>query len=455
MLESFQLPVRHSATSRHRARRSACIAALVLTLCVLLGTPAPALAEVRTSDVVCGQTAEDRGLEAADLPDLAATQAIVVGSNGTVYFERDADTQTKIASITKVMTAIVALENADLSSTITVDHAAATVGESTAHLQEGDTMDLETALRALLIPSGNDAAMAIATSVGALIDPASTDPYGTFVQAMNDKAAELGMGAVFTNPHGLDFGDWAGDMHASARDVATMFSYAMQNETFREIDGSGSNTITVTGADGTKRQVTFKMRNDILGQDGNIGGKTGSTYDAGTCFVGAFQRDDVEVFVVVLGCEGNEARFDNTLILANWYYDHLKTVQAVSTPKLTPEGEPLVARATDSDWTDKTVDVTAADPTATATYFDLEGDLSLKVDTPDLSGDVQRGDSAGTLTLYQGDDELASIDLVAAEDVAAPNPLEWLLVQFDRVTRFFTGEPGTAEPEVFATVPAV
>lgn len=424
-------------------------------LCALLGMPSPALADVRTSDVVCGQTAEKRGLDTADLPDLAANQAIVVGADGTVYFERDADEQTKIASITKVMTAIVALENADLTDTVTVDQAAATVGESTSHLLEGDTMDLETALRALLIPSGNDAAMAIASSVGALIDPSSDDPYATFIKAMNDKAKELGMGAVFTNPHGLDFGNWTADMHASARDVATMFSYAMRNDTFREIDGSGDNAITVTGADGAERQVTFKVRNEILGKDGNIGGKTGSTYDAGTCFVGAFQRDDTELFIVVLGCADNQARFDNTILLANWCYDHMKTVPVVSTPRTTPEGDPLVACVTDSDWTDKTVDVTASDSSVTASYFDLEGDLELKVDTTDFSGSVSNGDPAGTLSLYQGDTKLASVDLVAAEDVTPPNPLEWLLVQFDRLTRFFTGQPGTAETKVYATTPAV
>ena len=451
MLESFQLPARHAHSARALMPRL--LAVLSLACCVLLGTPALAGAETRMTDIVCGVTAEERGLTNAELPDIEAAQAIVMDPNGTVYFERDADTQTKIASITKVMTAIVALENADLSTTITVDHAAATVGESTAHLQEGDTLTLETALRALLIPSGNDAAMAIATTVGAIIDPASTDPYATFIQAMNDKAAELGMDATFTNPHGLDFGDWVGDMHASARDVVTMFSYAMKNDTFREIDGSGDNTITVTGADGAEREVTFKVRNDILGQEGNVGGKTGTTYDAGTCFVGTFQRDGKEVYVVVLGCSDNDSRFSNTLTLANWYYEHLKTVPLFESSKLTPDGDPLIARASDTDWTDKTVDVTVADANATASYFDLEGDISLKVDTVDFSGDVQRGDHAGTLALCQGETELASVELVAAEEVRAPSPLEWLLVQFDRFTRFFTGEPGAAETEVIATTP--
>ena len=175
MPESFQLPARHAQSARALMPRL--LAVLSLACCVLLGTPALAGAETSMTDIVCGITAEERGLADAELPDIEAAQAIVMDPNGTVYYERDADTQTKIASITKVMTAIVALENADLSTTITVDHAAATVGESTAHLQEGDTLTLETALRALLIPSGNDAAMAIATTVGAIIDPTSTDPY--------------------------------------------------------------------------------------------------------------------------------------------------------------------------------------------------------------------------------------------------------------------------------------
>ena len=154
-----------------------------------------------------------------------------------------------------------------------------------------------------------------------------------------------------------------------------------------------------------------------------------------------------------MGCSDNDSRFSNTLTLANWYYEHLKTVPLFESSKLTPDGDPLIARASDTDWTDKTVDVTVADANATASYFDLEGDISLKVDTVDFSGDVQRGDHAGTLALCQGETELASVELVAAEEVRAPSPLEWLLVQFDRFTRFFTGEPGIAETEVIATTP--
>lgn len=448
------LPVLSPRPQRFRWVRtcSALIIAASTLVCTLLGAPAPAAADTLSTDVIYGQTAESRELAASEQPDISATQAIVMDDQGTVYFERDADEQVKIASITKIMTAIVALENADLSDTITVDHAAATIGESSAGLKEGDTMTLESALKALLIPSGNDAAMAIATCVGATIDPSSDDPYATFVQAMNDKAAELGLDAVFTNPHGLDFGDWEDDMHASARDVATMFRYAMQNDTFRSLDGADDNTITVTGADGTERQITLEVLNHILGQEGNIGGKTGTTPLAGTCFAGTFERDGDEVYVVVLGCADDDERFADTLALANWYYDHQQTIPLVSSPKSTGEGEPLVARATHTDWADKTVDIVAADPDATASYFDLGGELTLVVNVNELSGNVEPGDAAGTLTLYQGEAALASVDLVAAEEVRAPNPLEWLLIQFDRFTNIFTGEPNTAGPEILATV---
>lgn len=441
------------ATRRHRHLPAAALLALATALALAL--PLAAWAETRGSDIVCGETADERSLAAADLPDISARNAIVMRSDGEVYFERDADAQVKIASTTKVMTAIVALEHAALDDTVTVDHAAATVGESTAHLREGDTMTLGTALKALLMPSGNDAAMAIARTVGAMIDPASPDPYATFIQAMNDKAAELGMEAVFTNPHGLDFGVWEDDaMHASARDVAIMFAHAMRNEDFRAISASTDNVITVTGAEGAERQIELIERNEILGQQGNIGGKTGGTYEALSCFVGAFSRDGDEVYTVVLGCEDGDIRWADTFALANWYYAHAHTVPVVNGTRTTPEGETLVARAGASDWTDKTIDIVAADPTATVRFFDLEGELELEVDLAIFSGDVERGEDAGTLALMQGDETLAEVDLVTAEGVTAPSPLEWALIQLDRFVRFFTGEPATAPDEVLATVPA-
>ena len=281
-----------------RAARAALpVLAVVALASQIPACPQPAFASQLDTDAILGIAESERDDDVSDRPDIEARNAIVVGSDGTVYFERDADAQVKIASITKVMTAIVALENSSLDDEVVVDHAAATVGQSSADLKEGDVLTMEEALRALLVPSGNDAAMAIASTVGAKIDPSSDDPYDAFIQAMNEKSAELGMKSAFTNPHGLDFEGWEADMHSSARDVATMFAYAMQNDDFRALTSTTNNVITVTGADGAERDITMIERNTILGRDGNIGGKTGGTYEALQCFVGAFSREDGVLFV--------------------------------------------------------------------------------------------------------------------------------------------------------------
>lgn len=435
----------------HRPRKihaRVLISAAAVALAGALTAPA-AYAEVRDTDRICGSSYAEAARADEDKPDIAAAAAIVVGQDGTTYFERDADAELKIASLTKVMTAVVALENAQPDDAINVDKRAATVGQSTADLKEGDKLPLSEALKALMMPSGNDAAMAIATSVGALIDPQSDDPYQAFIEAMNAKAAELGMDhTVFANPHGLDFDGWEGDFHSSARDVATMFAHAMKNEAFRAIIADTDNHITVTGADGSERTIEIKQRNEILGQDGNIGGKTGGTYIALSNFVGAFNRDaGGEVYTVVLGSETSDTRWEDTRTLANWYYDHVVSYPVASsrTQAITMEGTPLVGRVAHQDWTDKTVDVTLADPEQTVSLFSLAGDVEASLDMDQLQGDVKRGDSTGELVLTQGGQEVARAELIAAEDQSAPRGIDWFMVQFDRLVRTVLGEEATAQ----------
>ena len=145
----------------------ACALVFALACGVAVLRCAAALADVRKADVVYGQTVDARGLSVAQCPNIDAEYALVMDAlDGTVeHFEAHTPrAPTQIASITKVMTAIVALDAVasgavSLDSTVTVSAAAAAVGESSAGLQEGDAMPLEVALKALLVPSGNDAAV--------------------------------------------------------------------------------------------------------------------------------------------------------------------------------------------------------------------------------------------------------------------------------------------------------
>ena len=438
-------------------KRSAQLAVgLACAVALVAGIPSVAGAQVLTTDIICGKAADARGIAAEDLPDIDASNAFVMGKNGTVYYARSADEQVKIASITKVMTAILAVENCKMDEKITVSNAAATVGNSTAGLLEGDELTVEQALRGLMIPSGNDAAIALAEHVGKKLDPKTKDAVATFVKAMNERAKKLGCtGTLFENPHGLDFDEWAGDMHSTAHDVALMMQEAMKDDTIREVMASKDPWIEVTGADGSDHSHSMDTHNVLLDQDGNIGGKTGTTDDAGYCFASAYNRDGDEIYTVVLNSSTTDQRFADTATLASWYYDHKVTVEIANTQKKTANGNPLMARVSQTDWTDKTIDATLADPTAQATVFSLAGEVTEKVSYDDLSGTVHVGDKVGSVTLKQDGTKIAVIDLVADEEGTGPNPIEWLLVKLDRLGRRIDNRPLTAESETVAKAPEV
>ena len=439
------------ARPRHLAPR---IGSAAVALICALSIGVPAFADVQQTDVVAGKTVEERGLAQDQCLDISTPRAIVVDANGETYFERAADEPCKIASLTKIMTAIVALENASLDAQVTVDNEAATVGQSSAGLLEGDTMDLETALYALLVPSGNDAAIAIANTLGASMASDGQGAQEAFVAAMNAKAEELGCtDTVFDNPHGLDYDQWAGDAHSTARDVAIMVAYAMQNETFRSIVGGGSTTVTVTGSNGVARTITLESTDELMGSyEGLCGVKTGTTDDAGYCFAGACSRDEGELYTVVLGAPSSDERFSDTAAMLDWTYDAIRTVSLISTPSTVEyQGgdSPLVASVAQSDWPDSTVPATVSDPSLSVELFTLAGAVSQEVSFETLEGDVHAGDVVGSLTFTQDGQTVAECDLVAAQDAPAPDFFQKIGVWWDRLFRNMQGQPTVAQSECY------
>lgn len=439
------------------------VLAAVLSVSLVCG-PAilPAWADVRKTDVVLGQNVEARGLQASQCPSVEAEYALLIDEDGTVYFERGATTPAKIASMTKIMTAIVALENSEMTDTVTVDYEAATVGEASASLWEGDTMDMQTALYALLVPSGNDAAIAIAKTVGAKMNPSADDPEVVFVQAMNTKAAEIGCrDTVFDNPHGLDHERYSGDFHSTAADMGAIVRYAMQNELFRTIVGGGDTTITVTAADGTPREISLVSTDELFGvYEGICGVKTGTTDDAGYCFAGAVTRDEGTFYSIVMNSPSSDQRFADTTALMDWGYEHLVFYPFANSPQTvaaTVGGQtadvPLIAQLPHSDWIDVTVPVVLADSSAGATVFDLSGNISQTISYDDIHGEIRVGDVVGAITFQQRNQVLATVDLVAAQDVAAPDFFEGVGIWWDRLFRGFSGDPKVADEVIFNETP--
>ena len=222
----------------------------------------------------------------AEAIQLSATAAILMDADsGEILYEKDAGRRMRIASTTKIMTALVALDRARLTDTITVT-AAHMVEGSSMYLKPGEKLELETLLYGLMLCSGNDAALAIADHCGPGID--------AFVEKMNAKAQELGMEHTsFANPNGLD-----DEKHYStARDMAVLAAYAMKNETFARIVSTKSITI------GSRTMVNH---NKLLSQyEGCIGLKTGFTKAAGRTLVSCAERDGMRLIAVTLN-DGND-----------------------------------------------------------------------------------------------------------------------------------------------------
>ena len=365
------------------------------------------------------------------------------------------------------MTAIVAIEQADENTIVTVSEKAALIGESSAGLQLGDRMDFESALKALLVPSGNDAAVAIAETVGAQMiarNPAlGSDPEKVFIDAMNAKALEIGLtDTVYENPHGLDDEEYAGNLHSTAVDQARVAACAMRFNAIRGIV-SGGNTSIIVDRGGSAVQIDLETTDGLLDMYRYaIGIKTGSTNLAGPSFVGAANSGGIELYAVVLNSTNTTQRFYDAQELFEWGYEHICEVSLANSPRtttMTINGEaqevPILAYASLADWTDKTVPVTLENPRASYRVFDLFGNISQSIQLDDIHGSVRAGQKVGTVTYLQHNQVLGTMNLIACEDVDAPEALDSLVIWWTRLTAGITGAQTEAEDVIVATMPII
>ena len=216
----------------------------------------------------------------------AASAILVDADSGRVLYEQNADAKMLIASTTKILTALVAIREGDLSQVVTVKREATLTEGSSMYLKEGEQLTLETLLYGLLLCSGNDAAVAIADAVGG--------SQAGFVKLMNETARELGMEhSSFANPNGLD----DEDHYSTARDMAKLACAAVNNETLMRI--ASTRTVTIGGR-------TMTNHNKLLSyMDGCIGLKTGYTKAAGRTLVSCAERNGQRLVAVTLQ-DGND-----------------------------------------------------------------------------------------------------------------------------------------------------
>ena len=331
----------------------------------------------------------------AAAPPVAARAYFVVNpATGEILAQRRAWTRVPIASITKLMTVIVALEHAKWGDVVRVRQEAAAVGESTINLRAGERITVGDLVKGALIQSANDAADALADYVG-------RGNQAAFVQMMNAKAAQLGLARThFARPDGLD----ARAHYSTALDVTRLAEIAMRDPRIRAVVRERTASIS-----GGRRLHTW---NDLLGVfHGLYGVKTGHTSAAGWCQVAAVRRNGVTLYTTVLGSPNRSQRNADLAALLRWAVGRYRQAWVVQ-----PRHVYLNASV---GYGKHAVPLVAARAAAGAVRIDRP--LVERVIAPaSLHLPVTRGQRVGEVRVYSGKRLVARRSLVAERSVTRP-----------------------------------
>ena len=336
---------------------------------------------------------------ASEPPPVRASAVLVAdGRTGDVLYERNADQSMAMASITKLMTALVTLENARPRDMVTVSPRAVAPGGSSIFLTAGERLRVRDLLAAALIQSANDSAFALAAEVG-------DGSIKRFVRMMNTKAEELGLdGTHYVRPDGLDV---AGHF-STARDTLRLAREAMRQPLVRALVRKRTAQVPP--------DRTLKSWNDLLGTfPGLIGVKTGHTDDAGWAEVAAARRGPTTVYAVVLGSPSRAKRNADLAGLMEWAFDQYATFTLVR------EGERYATAAVPFA-EDEQLELVAAEGASKLVRLGDGSQFVERVVAPTMVElPVSKGQKLGEVVVLDGDDEVARVDLVAGRDIAAPS----------------------------------
>ncbi len=337
--------------------------------------------------------------QAADLGVEAKSALLMDVQTGTVLYEKDAHTPLAPASVTKVMTMLLIMEAIDSgrigwNDTVTASETAAAKGGSQIYLKAGETMSVSDMLKSIAVSSANDCACAMAEHI--------SGSEGAFVDAMNAKAADLGMQDThFVNCTGLDDTDEAKTNHkTSAYDIAVMSRELLK----KHPDIKKFTTIWMD----TVRNGTFGLSNTnklVRFYSGATGLKTGFTSDAGYCLSASAERDGLALIAVVMGCESSQKRFGACKSMLDYGFANYALVQ----PEI-PQNTTVPVRLGTMD----TVTAGVADAGALLIDKSQKGMVTTEFSLePEITAPVSKGQKLGTMTIKAGAQILKQTPLVA------------------------------------------
>ena len=302
-----------------------------------------------------------------------------------------------MASTTKIMTAIVAIEHADLSNKISVSEKAVGVEGSSIYLKGGEHLTLEELVFALMLESANDAATAIAFEISGNIDE--------FAELMNEKATDIGLRDTnFTNPHGLDHENH----YTTAHDLAVLTAYALENETFAKIVSTYKTTIPLYDNEGTRLLLNHNKMLKLY--EYAIGVKTGFTKKSGRCLVSAAQKDGMTLVAVTLSAPDDWQDHKAMLDYGFAKYECLP----LADPQTITISVPVVGGTVP--------EITVTNPDGASHCVPTE--KSNITNVTELKrfyyAPISQGEILGKVTFYNNGVKLTSIGLTATQDIHEP-----------------------------------
>lgn len=371
--------------------------------------------------------------------ELYARSAVLMdGDSGRILYGQDEDKPMPMASTTKIMTCIVALEAAKEDTVCTVSENAASQPKVRLGMTAGDTFYLKDLLYSLMLESHNDAAVCIAETVGGSEEG--------FAAQMNRKAEEIGCkDTYYITPNGLDAADGYGEHHTTARELAMVMRYCLtqsdKKEEFLEITGTPSYSFTNTEGSKSYSCTNHNALLSIL--DGALSGKTGFTGKAGYCYVGAVKRGDALLIVSLLACgwpNNKGYKWVDTKKLVRYAGDNFQKRDLAEEPLKTGA---VKVTGGNVQSVETCVDYGAEAPEAgNAETVLMRAGESVETKTElaeELHAPVKKGDIAGRVSYLVGGTVYAQYPVVSASSVPVWNYGSCLSCLTKKLL-FFTGE---------------
>ncbi len=333
-------------------------------------------------------------------PEILADSAILIEtSTGKVLYEKNADVRRPPASMTKIMTCVLGIENLKPTQEIKIDEEVAQTGDSYFYFQTNEVLSVEEIFKSMMLVSDNGAATAIAKAVGKSVP--------NFAKMMNDKARELGCtNTTFMNPHGLP-----DDKHLStARDMAKIAIYCMKDPEFRRYVSTQKAVVHWISP---KKSEEVENTNKLLGKcSGTTGMKTGWTKAAAGCLAASAKRNGVELIAIVMHSPDTVTRFEDAQKLIEYGFTKVKSMYSYQEKK----EEVVYVRGGKQG-------IVHVNLEGKITYPLFDGDdeknFSVTYELPKIvDGGIERGAEVGKATLSYNGKPVASIPFVAQEAVA-------------------------------------